>query len=79
MIIRRVLPHLCLAASVIMLTLYVIDGINNAMGFLRGDVFKVLLLIFIIVSLMTSVMLMAVNARLRTIKKHAGKDASKRK
>ena len=36
MIFRKFLPHLLMVLSVMMLTLFVIDSVNDAMGFLRG-------------------------------------------
>lgn len=63
MIFRKFLPHLLMVLSVMMLTLFVIDSINNAMGFLRGDVFRGLLLVYIIVAMLSSAMLMIFNAR----------------
>ena len=62
MIFRRILPHLLMIFSVMMLTLYIVDLFNNGM-LLRGDVFRVYLLLFIVIAILSSVMLMMMNAR----------------
>lgn len=65
MILRRILPHLCLVISIMMLVFYVIDTMNDAMGFLRGEVFRTLLLIYCIVAILTSIILIVVNEKSR--------------
>ena len=42
----RILPHLVLIFSVMMLTFFVIDRINVAMAFLDNDLTKILLAVF---------------------------------
>lgn len=55
--LKKIFPHLCIIISLMIIVLYIIDGVNSAMGFLRGDVFKTLLLIYCIVSIITSLLL----------------------
>lgn len=53
---RKVLPHLCLIGSLMILVLYVIDQINPAMHMIGGhEVFNTLLLIFAILVLVFSI------------------------
>ena len=61
--IRRIIPHLCIAITVMMIVLYIINIFNDAMGFLRGNVFETLLLIYCAVSLTTAIFLIIQNAR----------------
>ena len=53
--IRRLLPHLSIILSIMMLVLFIIDSINSAMGFLRGPEFRTLLLALIVASLATAI------------------------
>ena len=48
-----------------MLVFYVVNRFNDAMGFLRGDVFETLLLIYVVVSIITSVYLIILNEHKR--------------
>jgi hypothetical protein len=53
--LRRLLPHLCLVCSIMMLVFIVIDQINPAMRIIGGnDVFNHFLLIFTLLVLVTS-------------------------
>ncbi|MDD5016605.1 MAG: hypothetical protein PHO15_00725 [Eubacteriales bacterium] len=61
--IRKIIPHICIAISVMIIVFYIINIYNDAMGFLRGTVFETLLLIFCAVSITTSVMLLVQNER----------------
>lgn len=61
--LKKILPHLSIIVSTMMLVLYIIDSVNDAMGFLRGDEFKTLLLILIIVSIVTASFLIRSNAK----------------
>lgn len=61
--LRRVLPHICIIISFMMLTFYVIDKVNHAMNFIDNDLFKNLLLVFCIAVIATSVLLIADNRR----------------
>lgn len=61
--LKKILPHLSIIVSTMMLVLYIIDSVNDAMGFLRGNEFKTLLLILIIVSIVTASLLIHSNAK----------------
>jgi len=61
--IKKIIPHINIVASVIMLVLFVLNSINDTMAFLRGDEFETLLFIMIIFSIITSLMLIAKNRR----------------
>ena len=45
--LKRVLPHVSIVCSLMLLVLYIINLFNDAMGFLRGPEFEFLLLIAI--------------------------------
>ena len=61
--LKRVLPHICIIISVMMLVFYVIDRVNSAMSFIDNDIFKTLLLFYCIVVIASSVYLIADNRR----------------
>lgn len=61
--LKKILPHLSIIVSTMMLVLYIIDSVNDAMGFLRGSEFKTLLLILIIVSIVTASVLIHSNSK----------------
>lgn len=67
--IRKILPHLSIAASLMMLTFFIVNLINDAMGFLRGNVFETFLLIYVLISLTTAIILAASNEKHRNHKK----------
>jgi hypothetical protein len=60
---KRVIPHLCLDISVMMLILFVIDRVNEAMNFIGNDVFDILLLVYCLTAIPTAVFLIADNRR----------------
>ncbi len=43
---KKLLPHLCLILSLMMLTFFVLDIFNPGMNFLGNDIFKILLLVY---------------------------------
>lgn len=61
--LRRILPHICIILSIMMLTFYVIDQVNNAMGFLDNQAFKGLFLFYCLAVIATSVILIIDNRR----------------
>ena len=63
--LKKVLPHICIIISVMMLTFYVIDRVNSAMSFLNNDIFKNLLLVYCLAVIATSIFLIAYNRRSR--------------
>lgn len=60
---KRVIPHLSLVISVMMLVLFVIDRVNEAMNFIGNDVFDILLLVYCLTAIPTAVFLIADNRR----------------
>jgi hypothetical protein len=46
-----------------MIVLYVIDQVNNAMSFINNDIFKTLLLVYSIIVIVSSIYLIAENRR----------------
>ncbi len=62
---RKMLPHICIIISLMLLTLLVIDRLNRAMNFIDNDLFKGLLLIYIIAVLMLSCRLVSRNRHRR--------------
>ncbi len=53
--LKRVLPHVSIVCSLMLLVLYIINLFNDAMGFLRGPEFEFLLLIAIFSAFFTGV------------------------
>lgn len=62
--IKKIIPHITMVTSVVMLVLYVLNRINDTMAFLRGDEFETLLFIMIVFSITTSLILIANNRQL---------------
>ena len=60
---KRLLPHLCIITSLIIMVLWVIDRINGAMNFLGRDIFKIPLFIFCILVIYESIMLIVYQRR----------------
>ncbi len=56
---KKLLPHLCLILSLMMLTFFVLDIFNPGMNFIGNDIFKVLLLIYGVSTAVLSVALIA--------------------
>ncbi len=44
--LKKLLPHICLILSLMMLTFFVVDIFNPGMNFVGNDIFKALLLIY---------------------------------
>jgi len=59
--LKRIIPHINIVVSVIMLVLFVLNRINDTMAFLRGDDFETLLLMLIVFSIITSLILIKIN------------------
>jgi hypothetical protein len=51
MIIKRLIPHLCIIISLLMLTFVILDNANPGMNFVGNSFFKTLLVIFSLASL----------------------------
>lgn len=61
--IRKIIPHISIVTSIIMLVLFVLNRINDTMAFLRGDEFETLLLIMTVFSIISSLMLINKNRK----------------
>lgn len=61
--LHKILPHLNLVLSLMMLTLIVVNSINPMMTFLYGDEFEIALTALVAVSLISSVASIVHNAR----------------
>lgn len=61
--LKNILPHLCIIISVMMIVIYIIDHLNNAMNFINNNIFKTLLLIYSIIVIASSIFLIAENRR----------------
>jgi len=61
--LKRILPHICIVISVMMLVFYVIDRFNSAMNFIGNDTFNTLLVIYSVAVIASSVYLVADNRR----------------
>ena len=61
--LHKILPHINLVLSVMMLTLIVVNSINPMMTFLRGVEFETALKVFVAVGILSSVAAMVHNSR----------------
>ncbi|MFR5869080.1 MAG: hypothetical protein ACLUO4_07505 [Christensenellales bacterium] len=59
--LKRVIPHVSIVCSLILLVLYIINLFNDSMGFLRGSEFELLLVIAIVSAFLTAVFLVRDN------------------
>ncbi|MFR4250712.1 MAG: hypothetical protein ACLUR9_08590 [Christensenellales bacterium] len=59
--LKRVIPHVSIVCSLILLVLYIINLFNDSMGFLRGSEFEFLLVIAIVSAFLTAVFLVRDN------------------
>lgn len=63
--LKKILPHLCIIISFMMLTFFVIDQFNSAMAFINNDITKWLLAVYCVLVIATSIYLIAENRRRR--------------
>lgn len=61
--IKRLVPHICIILALMMLTFFVVDIYNPGMNFLGNDIFKVLLVIFSVASVIASGFLIRYNRK----------------
>ena len=54
--IKRALPHICLVIALMMLVFYTLDRYNGAMNFIDNDIFKMLLLVFSLLVIVSSIL-----------------------
>ena len=59
--LKRVLPHVSIVCSLMLLVLYIINLFNDTMGFLRGPEFEFLLVIAILSAFFTGVYMVREN------------------
>ena len=60
---KRLIPHICIILSLIMLTFFVVDIFNPGMNFVGNDVFKILLLIYGLATIAASAFLIYENRK----------------
>ena len=61
--IKKLIPHICIVLSLMMLTFFTVDLYNPGMNFVGNHMFKILLAIYGIVALITSVFLVLTNLK----------------
>ena len=61
--LKKIIPHLNIVFSSMFIVFYVIDRVNSAMNFLTDPLSKAVLLAFCIVSIVTSVLLIAMQRK----------------
>ncbi|MGI5849976.1 MAG: hypothetical protein ACOX8Q_07925 [Christensenellales bacterium] len=61
--LRKLIPHICIILSLMMLTFFVVDKFNPGMNFVGNEVFKILLLIYGIATIISSAYLIYCNRR----------------
>lgn len=52
--IKKLIPHICVILSVMLLTFYVLDRYNPGMNFVGNNFFKTLLLLNVIAAIITA-------------------------
>ncbi|HWT74218.1 MAG TPA: hypothetical protein VN258_05790 [Mobilitalea sp.] len=61
--IIRILPHITIILSLMFITFWILDIYNPLMNFIGSDISKVLLLIFCIAALITSILAVALDRK----------------
>ena len=61
--LKKIIPHICIILSLMMLTFFVVDKFNPGMNFVGNSIFKVLLAIYGVAVIIASVYLVAYNRR----------------
>ena len=62
--IKRLIPHICIILSLMMLTFFVVDIFNPGMDFVGNEIFNILLVIFCVASITASGFLIRFNRKL---------------
>lgn len=62
---KRIIPHVCLVISFMMLVLFIIDRFNAAMNYIGNDTFDFLLLLYCLSAIPTALYQIAANRRRR--------------
>lgn len=63
MLIKKIVPHLCISLSLMILTLYILDIFNPGMDLVGNDIFKAIMAVFCILTLITSFFLVMQNRK----------------
>lgn len=61
--LKKIIPHICVILSLMMLTFFVVDKFNPGMNFVGNGFFKILLAIYGVAVLITSGFLIANNRK----------------
>ncbi|MDF2486837.1 MAG: hypothetical protein K0R46_3005 [Herbinix sp.] len=61
--IIRVLPHITIVLSAMFITLWILDQFNPMMNFIDSEISKILLIIFCIFSMITAIVLVAMERK----------------
>jgi len=61
--IRRLIPHICIILSVMLLTFFIVDMFNPGMNFVGNNFFKTLLVMDIVVATITAGFLISANRK----------------
>lgn len=61
--IYKLMPHISIIISVMMIVFFFIDRVNSAMAFINNDITKMLLLILSIISIINSIFLICYQRR----------------
>jgi hypothetical protein len=63
--VKRLIPHLCIVLSLLMLTFVILDNFNPGMDFVGNSFFKLLLVVFCLASLVAAGLLIAYDRKSR--------------
>ncbi len=61
--VKKLIPHICIILSVMLLTFYVVDKFNPGMNFVGNNFFKMLLVLGGIAAIITAGFLIAANRK----------------
>lgn len=62
-LIKKILPHICIILSGMIVTFFIISQFNNAMGLMENDMTKAIIFILGIVAIIVSSMLISKQRR----------------
>ena len=60
---KKIIPHFCIILSLMMVTFFILDIFNPGMNFVGNEIFKILLLIYGIATIVSSAFLIACNRK----------------
>jgi len=61
--LKKLIPHVCIIISLLMITFFILDIFNPGMNFVGNDIFKILLAVYGVVTLIASGYLIAYNTK----------------